>query len=49
MLVNEALKYGVENIAVGMAHRGRFNVAHCSFDASAESIYELYLDQREHK
>lgn len=49
VIFEQAAKNGTENVAVGMAHRGRFNVMHCSFDSPAEKIYETYLDHKEYK
>lgn len=31
-IVENAAELGVENIIMGMAHRGRINVLHCVFD-----------------
>lgn len=35
VIIDEAAKYGAEYLCLGMAHRGRFNVVHCSFGSSA--------------
>ena len=38
-LVETAAKSGIENLVLGMAHRGRLNTLHCVFDKPAQSIF----------
>lgn len=49
VIIEEAAKYGTEYLALGMAHRGRFNIVHCSFGSSAEKIYDIYMDQKKYQ
>ena len=34
-LAEQAAKHGVQNLVLGMAHRGRLNTLHCVFDKPA--------------
>lgn len=39
-LSEQAAKRGVDNIVLGMAHRGRLNTLHCVFDKPAQQIFK---------
>ena len=42
-LAESAAKSGVENLVLGMAHRGRLNTLHCVFDKPAQQIFSEFL------
>lgn len=44
-LVESAAKSGVENLVLGMAHRGRLNTLHCVFDKPAQLIFKEFLEK----
>lgn len=44
-LVETAAQMGVENIQLGMAHRGRLNALHCVFEKPAQIIFREFLEK----
>lgn len=46
-LAETAAELGVENIQIGMAHRGRINALHCILQKPAQKIFKEFLEKFE--
>jgi len=44
-LVESAAEAGVENIVMGMAHRGRLSALHCVFDFPAQELWREFFEK----